>query len=84
MARRRPSPGFLFRITYRREWWSQPSHRTFLSEAAARRFVDKIMSDGRPDLAPLVELRIDRAPVGRWQTQPFEVENDGWEVHVRW
>lgn len=39
MARRRPSPGFLFRITYRREWWSQPSHRTFLSEAAARRFV---------------------------------------------
>lgn len=58
-----------YRVSYRRRAWSSNTHtksRTFESEPAARRFVDRLRSSGRPDLSPAVAVTVERREVGEW------------------
>jgi hypothetical protein len=54
-------------VRYRRRWWRKAQFRPFQSEPHTGRFAAKLQSGGRPDLAPLVELRIEQRTVGSWQ-----------------
>jgi hypothetical protein len=59
-------------VRYRRRWWGAAQFRLYQSESAARQFVAKLQGGGRPDLEPLVELRIEKRTVGQWT--PLEDE----------
>lgn len=64
-----------YRVQWRRAGWSKNTHgssRMFETERAMRRFVAKLLDDGRPDLSPLVQLVVDRREVGDWVSH-FEV-----------
>jgi hypothetical protein len=54
-------------VRYRRRWWNKAQHRLFQSELHAHRFATKLLSGGRPDLEPVVELRVENRTVGRWK-----------------
>ena len=57
---------YAYRVRFRREGWAHEQQRTYFTEDAARRLVGKLMGPERPDLAPIVSLRVDRRPVGAW------------------
>lgn len=62
-----------YRVTWRREDWgpnTSDQSRIYSTYDAAARMVDKLRSDGRPDLSPIVKLDIAHREVGSWQ--------DGW------
>jgi hypothetical protein len=56
----------MYRVTWQRRGWVHESSRTFDAAHAMRRFVDKLLAGGRPDLEPLVLLVVDERPVGPW------------------
>jgi hypothetical protein len=56
-----------WRITYRRRFWRDTQHRRYEDEWWARRFLGKLLGRDRPDLEPLVRLRLERRRVGEWE-----------------
>lgn len=58
---------FEWAVRYRRRDWVSRQVRVFQSESPARRLVRKLCREGRPDLAPIVELVVERRPVGAWE-----------------
>lgn len=59
---------FAFTVRYRRRGWHSAQGRYFRDKAAAVRYWKKLLSGGRSDLAPIVEMRIERQELG-----PIEV-----------
>jgi hypothetical protein len=60
-------------VRWRRRLWQKSQSRLFQSGPRARRFADKLGSGGRPDLEPLVELRIEKRSVGPWKPSRIDV-----------
>lgn len=50
---------YLFAVRWQREGWVQETQRLFLRRDAALRFAD-LLVDGRPDLMPVVSVRVLR------------------------
>jgi hypothetical protein len=58
-----------YRVMYRRVAWGRftsDQSRIFQSDFAAERFIEKLRGRGRPDLSPVIKIRIHRREVGRW------------------
>lgn len=56
-----------YRITFRRAGWLQRRSVFRQNERTALAFVRKLRGNGRPDLAPVVELLVERREVGPWR-----------------
>lgn len=55
-----------FQVVYRRAGWLQNQSRRYATRLAAEGFIfDKLLSDNRPDLAPIHHLELRRRPVAR-------------------
>lgn len=54
----------LYLVRYRREGQPTNQVRHYLQERAARRLIERLNGDGRPDLAPLAELILETRPLG--------------------
>jgi hypothetical protein len=61
-----------YRVRYQRRPWASLQSRIFQSEPPARRLVDKLgRRRRRRDLAPVVELHLQRRTVGVWEDVPL-------------
>jgi hypothetical protein len=70
----RRTPGYEWRVQYRRRWWTNATSRRYESERAACRFITRLLLFERVshDLEPLVEVCLQRREVGDWQTVSVE------------
>ena len=66
-------PRYEYRVRWRRSNRQYAAVRFYQSEPHARRYVAKLTRTGRPDLAPIVELTIERRPVGAWDLHHVEI-----------
>jgi hypothetical protein len=55
-------------VRYRRQWRESAQVRFYQSRPPADRLIAKLLSGGRPDLEPIVELVVQRRVVGEWET----------------
>jgi hypothetical protein len=65
-------------IDYRRAAWgptTKTKTRRFTRRGDAARFLNRLRSDGRPDLSEVTDLRIRRRAVGDWC--PASLDSEG-------
>jgi hypothetical protein len=65
----RPLEGFMWRVSWGRAD-RRRRRRTFVRWQDTARFLRRLLGDARPDLSPLVSLRVERRSVGPWEPMP--------------
>ena len=55
---------YQYAVRYRRRDWQWAQVRYYRIASAAHRYAATLLKGGRPDLSPLVELRIERQELG--------------------
>ena len=59
----------VYAVRYVREGGGYRKVRFFQSRRAVDRFLERLMGDGRPELAPLVEVTVEARDVGPWAVE---------------